>query len=160
MSKDTTKWIVFITGTFIGNNCWDDWKLYFENKGYYCISPAWPNKDGSPEELRNRHPDPAIAANRLNHLTEYFTEIVNELPEKPILIGHSLGGLIVELLLQQGIGMAGVVVHSFPSANFSRSYFPIIKALFPTMGFLSPTQKSYMISFRKWKCVCYCEYPF
>src|SRR4030095_9681345 len=117
MTKASTKWIVFITGAFIGNNCWDEWKLFFESRGYLCKAPAWPNKLASPEELRNRHPDSAIASNRLNGLTEYFAEIVNATPEKPILIGHSLGGLIVELLLQRGFGLAGIAVHSFPSSG-------------------------------------------
>lgn len=151
MINNSAKSVVFITGTFIGSNCWDEWKTYFEGKGYECLAPDWPHKDASPEELRHRHPDTAIASNRLDDLADYFAHIVNALPEKPIIIGHSLGGLIVQLLLQRGFGTAGVAIHSFPPAGVRASKFQLLKALWPTMGFFTSTQETYMISFKRWK---------
>ena len=146
-----SKSVVFITGTFIGNNCWDEWKLYFECKGYRCIAPAWPYKDAFPEELRNRHPDEAIASNRLDKLVNYFGNEVNGLSEQSIVIGHSLGGLIVQLLLKRGVGTAGVAIHSFPPPGVSTLKFSFLKAVWGALGFFTPTQKTYMISFKKWK---------
>ncbi len=93
--------IVFITGTFVSNNCWDEWKIYFENEGYKCIAPAWPYKDAAPEELRNRDGNDPIALNTITSLADHFAEIINKFPGKPILVGHSLGGLLVQLLLQR-----------------------------------------------------------
>ena len=151
MANNLTKSIVFITGAFIGNNCWDEWKVYFESKGYKCIAPAWPYKDASPEELRNRHPDFNIASNRLIDLTDYFAHVVNALPEKPIMIGHSLGGLIVQLLLQRGLGTAGVAIHSFSPEGLRGTKISFLKAIWEAMGFFTSTQKSYMIPFKKWK---------
>ena len=145
------KSIVFITGTFIGNNCWDEWKLFFESKGYRCAAPAWPYKDAFPEELRNRHPDHNMASNRITGLTDYFAAIINALPGKPILIGHSLGGLVVQLLLQRGLGSAGVAVHSFPPAGVKTFQFSFVKAVWEAMAFFTSAQKTYMVSFRKWK---------
>lgn len=145
------KSIVFITGTFIGNNCWDEWKPYFENKEYKCIAPAWPYKDASPEELRNRHPDHDIATNRLIGLTDHFGAIINALPEKPILIGHSLGGLIVQLLLQRGLGAAGIAVHSFPPAGITTFKFSFVKAVWEAMALFTSSHETYLVSFRKWK---------
>lgn len=142
---------MFITGTFIGNNCWDEWTSYFESKGYHCITPSWPHKDAGTEELRNRHPDAAIASNRLTGLTDYFAAIVKALPAKPILIGHSLGGLVVQLLLQRGLGTAGVAVHSFPPRGVCTSRVSFLKAVWSAISFASSVQLSYMISFRKWK---------
>lgn len=151
MANVFSKSVVFITGTFIGNNCWDEWKLYFESKGYRCIAPAWPYKDASPEELRNRHPDEAIASNRLDNLVDYFEAEVNGLPAQPVVIGHSLGGLIVQLLLQRGVGTAGVAIHSFPPPGVSTFQFSFLKAVWEAIGFFTPTQKTYMVSFKKWK---------
>src|ERR1700709_196246 len=151
MITGTTNSIVFISGTFIGNNCWNEWKLNFENRGYTCLSPAWPNKYDTPEILRNRHPDPAIAANRLNDLTDYYADIVHASPQKPFIVGHSLGGLIVQLLLQRGLGRAGVAIHSFPPVDVTVLDFSLLKALWSPMGFFSSSKKSYMISFQKWK---------
>ncbi|MEO9205734.1 MAG: alpha/beta fold hydrolase, partial [Gammaproteobacteria bacterium] len=101
MQTIQSKTIVFITGAFVGSNCWDEWRTYFENKGYKTITPRLPHKDASPEELRNRQPDAGIASIRLADLTSYFENIIENLPEKPILIGHSMGGLIIQILLQR-----------------------------------------------------------
>jgi len=142
--------VVFITGTFLGNNCWDQWKQYFEGNGYRCIAPAWPHKNASPEELRNRDADHAMSSNRLIGLTDYFATIVNT-TSRPIIIGHSLGGLIVQLLLQRGLGSAGVAIHSFPPAGVNTFQFSFIKAVWEAMAFFTSLQKTYMMSFRKWK---------
>ena len=134
----------------MGNNCWDEWKFYFESKGYKCIAPAWPHKNASPEELRNRHPDPAIASLRLESLMEYFEALINKLPERPIIIGHSLGGLIAQVLLQRGLGSAGVAIHSFPASGIGQSKFSFLRALWESVGLFTSTRKTYMMSFRKW----------
>jgi pimeloyl-ACP methyl ester carboxylesterase len=149
--KALSKSIVFITGTFIGTNCWDEWKTYFESKGYDCIVPAWPYKDAPPEELRNRHPDPAIASNRLAGLTDYFAEVINELPGIPVIIGHSIGGLVVQLLLQRGLGSAGVAIHSFPPAGINTFKFSFVKAVWEAMAFFTTARETYLVSFQKWK---------
>lgn len=151
MINTLPKSVVFITGAFVGNNCWDEWMVYFKNKGYKCIAPAWPYKDATPEELRNRHPDAGIALSRLDALTDYFTTIINALPDKPVLIGHSLGGLVVQLLLQRGLGSAGIAMHSFPPAGVSTFKFSFLKTVWEAMAFFTPTRKTYLISFRKWK---------
>jgi hypothetical protein len=83
MTGTVSKSVVFITGAFIGNNCWDEWRLYFESKGYTCIAPAWPYKDASPEELRNRAEEDAIALNTLNSVTDHFASIINGCPKSP-----------------------------------------------------------------------------
>src|SRR5882672_3115170 len=147
MGKTLPTSIVFITGAFLGNNCWDEWKLYFESKGYKCIAPAWPYKDAAPEELRNRHPDAAIASNRLVDLTDYFAAVINSLPDRPIIIGHSLGGLIVQLLLQRGLGAAGVAIHSFAPRGVRTLNFSFLKAWWESIGFFGSAKRTYLIPF-------------
>jgi len=146
-----SKTIVFITGAFVGNNCWDEWKKYFESKGYNTMAPAWPHKDASPEELRNRQPDAGIASNRLAALTDYYARIVDALTEKPILIGHSIGGLIVQLLLQRGLGDCGVAIHSVPPQGIITFKFSFLKAGWGALGFFTSTKKSFLMSFRQWQ---------
>jgi pimeloyl-ACP methyl ester carboxylesterase len=145
------KLVLFITGAFVGNNCWEEWFKYFERQGYQCIAPAWPNKDGSPEELRNRHPDEKVAANRLAVITDYFANLVEKLPEQPILIGHSIGGLIVQLLLQRGLGACGVAIHSVPPQGIITFKFSFLKAGWGALGFFTSTKKSFLMSFRQWQ---------
>jgi pimeloyl-ACP methyl ester carboxylesterase len=151
MTKPLPRSILFITGTFLSHNCWDEWKLYFESKGYKCLAPAWPYKNASTEDLRNWDSGSAIALNGLAALTDHFAAIVKNLPEKPIIIGHSLGGLIVQLLLQRGLGTAGVAIHSFPPRGLGAFRFSFLKTWWETMGFFTSTQKTYLMPFKKWK---------
>jgi pimeloyl-ACP methyl ester carboxylesterase len=142
--------ILFITGAFVSSNCWDEWKAYFEASGYTTMAPSWPYKNAPAEELRNRQPDAAIASNRLQDLTDYYAEIVRQLPEKPILIGHSIGGLIVQLLLQRGLGIAGVAIHSVPPKGIFTLKLSFLKAGWGALGFFTSTKQSYMMTFKQW----------
>ncbi len=151
MSHNSPKTILFITGAFVGNNCWDEWREYFESKGYNTIAPPWPHKDGSPETLRNRQPDAGIASTRLTALTDYYARIAQGFPEAPVLIGHSIGGLIVQLLLQRGIGVCGVAIHPVAPQGIITFKFSFLKAGWGALGFFTSTKKSYLMSFRNWQ---------
>jgi pimeloyl-ACP methyl ester carboxylesterase len=151
MNKNTQRTVLFITGAFVGNNCWDDWRAYFEEKGYKTLAPAWPHKDDTPECLRNSQPNAAIASNRLAALTDHFAAIANQLPEKPVLIGHSIGGLIVQLLLQRGSGTAGVAIHSVPPKGIMTFKLSFLRAGWQALGFFTSTRKSYLMSFKTWQ---------
>ena len=143
--------IVFMAGAFIGMNCWDGWKMYFESRGYRCLVVPWPYKDASPEELRNRNPEANIASVRLNGLVDRYTTLIDSLPEKPILIGHSLGGLLVQLLLERGLGCAGVAAHPFPALGGGRRRFSLLRGWWDAMGFFSSTRIAYLMPFKKWR---------
>ena len=151
MKNTETKTILFITGAFVHHSCWNDWKVYFEKKGYKTIAPPWPHKDVQPEALRNSHPNEEIASNRLSGLIEYYSKIVRQLPEKPILIGHSIGGLFVQLLLQRGLGLLGVAIHSVPPQGIFTLKFSFLKAGWGALGFFTSTYKSYLMTFKQWQ---------
>ncbi len=151
MKTSNTKTIVFLTGAFVNNNCWDEWKLYFENKGYKTIAPPWPHKDASSEVLRNRHPDAGIASIRLAALTEYFGNIIKQLPEKPILIGHSIGGLITQILLHRNVAAAGVAIHPVAPLGVFTFKFSFYKASWGPLGFFTSASKSFLMSFKQWQ---------
>jgi len=151
MASRLPKSIVFITGAFISSNCWDDWKPYFANEGYKCIAPPWPFKDAPAEELRNRPAKDPIASNTLGSLVDHFSSVITSLPEKPILIGHSLGGLIVQLLLQLDLGIAGVAIHSFPPQGVNRFWLSFLKILWEAMVLFSSAEETYLMPFSKWR---------
>lgn len=151
MRTNQTTTVLFITGAFVHHSCWDAWRTYFESKGYTTLAPPWPHKEGSAEMLRNSQPNADIAANRLAALTEHYAGIAKGLPEKPILVGHSIGGLIVQLLLQRGLGAAGVAIHSVPPQGIVTFKFSFLKAGWGPLGFFTAASKSFMMSFNQWK---------
>jgi pimeloyl-ACP methyl ester carboxylesterase len=129
----SSKSIVFVHGMFMTPLCWEQWVGYFQSQGFTCAAPAWPGRDRPVEALRAAHPDPALGRLTLADVVEHMAEFVRALPGKPVLIGHSMGGLVVQLLLQRGLGAAGVAVDSAPPAgvftaqpSFLRANWPMI----------------------------------
>lgn len=102
--------IIFIHGMFMNPKSWQKWRAYFTGKGYNCIVPAWPYHEGEPAELR-ANPAPQLGDLSLQEIVDEFTDIASGV-DSPILIGHSVGGLVVQLLINKGIGAAGVCIDS------------------------------------------------
>ncbi len=146
-----SKTVLFITGNFVSNSGWDQWKTYFEAQGYTTLAPAWPFKDAPAAELRRRHPDQGIASLRLNQVVDYFAGIISSLPEKPILIGHSMGGLITQILLNRGLAAAAIAIHSVPPQGVITTKFSFFKATWGPLGFFTSTKKSFLMSFEQWQ---------
>ena len=152
MKTINSKTVVFVTGAFVSHKGWDHWKEYFESKGYTTLAPAWPHKVGTVSELRDRQPNDVDLANvRFADVVNHYAEIIKQLPEKPILIGHSLGGLTVQKLLERDLAAAAIAIHSVPPQGvltFEPSFF---KSLWNPLGIFSSTSKTYLMSFKDWQ---------
>jgi pimeloyl-ACP methyl ester carboxylesterase len=143
-----TKNVVFITGAFVTNHCWDKWKDYFERHGYNTIAPPWPHKDASVEELRNRRPnDTDLATMEIKEVIDYYADIVKSFPEKPIVIGHSFGGLITQIIVNRDLAAAGIVIHSAPPQGLIPYEFSFLKAGWKAFGLFTDLEKTYLMSF-------------
>jgi pimeloyl-ACP methyl ester carboxylesterase len=152
MSTIKTKCIVFITGAFVCNTCWDDWRIYFESKGYSTIAPPWPYKNGTTAELRAKQSDDVnLAMLTLTQLVDYYTNIVKSHPEKPIVIGHSLGGLITQIICNRDLAAAAVAIHSVPPLGVFPYEFSFLKAGWRVLGFFTSLKKTYLMSFKTWQ---------
>lgn len=152
MIRTTSRSIVFISGCFLSHRCWDEWITYFEHEGYKCIAPAWPFKEASPEELRNRSASDLLALNSITSLTDYFSDIINDMSEKPILIGHSVGGLLAQVLLHRGLASSAVAIHSFPMFGINSFPLSFRKAVWEAMAVFSSAKKNYLMPFATWRC--------
>ena len=104
------KTIVLIHGMFMPPLCWENWLPRYQAKGYHVFAPAWPGRDKPVETLRNVHPDPQLAKLKLSDVVEHIAKFIQSLDEKPAIIGHSMGGLVVQLLLQRDLAVAGVAI--------------------------------------------------
>ena len=123
--------IVFVHGAWVTPACWTRLRGFFEAKKFHCLTPTWPFMDRPIAELRSA-PDPRLASQTIRDLTDHHERIIRLLPEPPILVGHSFGGLIVQLLLDRGLGRAGVAIDAgpprgvLPSPRAIRSALPVL----------------------------------
>jgi pimeloyl-ACP methyl ester carboxylesterase len=130
MNKSKT--IVFIHGLFMNPKSWENWIGYFEAKGYKCYAPAYPYHDGKPNDLRNDISN-ELTKLSISDVVKSYEEFIDTLPQKPILIGHSVGGFITQKLIELNKGVLGICIDSAPPNgiftfkwSFWRANLPVI----------------------------------
>lgn len=144
MSKSKT--IVLIHGNFVNNLTWTEWKHYYEQKGYTVYTPANPGHDGDPSELRaNVHPD--LTKTGFIDVVNAISKLIDTLPEKPLVIGHSMAGMATLKLVELGKAVAGVSIDGAPPKNIFPP-FQTLKTALPAFGFFS--FKKYFMGSREW----------
>ena len=102
--------IVLIHGLWMTPRSWEGWIERYQSRGYRVIAPAWPGMEAEVEAL-NADPTP-IAGLEIDTIVDHYERIIRELESPPIIIGHSFGGAFTQVLLDRGLGAAGVGVAS------------------------------------------------
>src|SRR3712207_309640 len=105
--------LVLIHGLWMTPRSWEHWVPYLEAKGYKVHVPTYPGFGVEVEALR-ADPSP-IAELTIKQVADHLADFVSSLPTPPMLIGHSFGGTLVQLLLARGHGVAGVAIDSAPT---------------------------------------------
>ncbi|MDS9468801.1 alpha/beta hydrolase [Paracoccus sp. MBLB3053] len=106
--------IMLIHGAWLNSLSWENFKARYQAAGHRVISPDWPHDERSPPELR-AYPRPELAYVNQRHIVDTYAARISKLAEAPILIGHSLGGVFVQHLLDRGLGAAGVAINPAPT---------------------------------------------
>jgi pimeloyl-ACP methyl ester carboxylesterase len=125
--------IVFIHGLFMNPESWVPWVKFYEAKGYKCYTPAYAFHEGSPSELRNKI-NPALGTLTFGQVIDSLSAFIDRLPEKPILIGHSMGGLAVQKLIEMNKGVAGICIDPAPPKGVFSFKWSFLKANLPTIN--------------------------
>lgn len=146
-----TKTVVFIHGMYMNSLCWEHWVSHFQTKGYRCLAPDWPGRDQPIEVLRKNHPDPQLGRLTLSKVVEHFTGIIQQLDGKPILIGHSMGGLCVQLLLQKDLAAAGIAIDSAPPMGVITLQWPFLKSNWPHITPFVPQSNPIGMTFERFQ---------
>jgi non-heme chloroperoxidase len=104
--------IVFIHGLWLLPSSWDRWAMLFEEAGYTAVSPGWPDDPDTVEEA-NAHPE-VFAHKSVGQVADSYAEVIGRLDKKPALIGHSFGGLLVQMVAGRGLAAATVAIDPAP----------------------------------------------
>jgi non-heme chloroperoxidase len=104
--------VLFIHGLWLHATSWGPWVDLFEEQGYAPQAPGWPGDANTVEETRKQAD--RIAGHGINDVVDHYAKIIAGLGEKPIVIGHSFGGLIAQRLLGQDLAAAGVGIDPAP----------------------------------------------
>jgi len=146
-----SKSIILIHGNFVNNLSWANWKNHYEQKGYTVYTPANPGHDGNPADLRNQV-HPALTKTGFVDVVDNIVKLINTLPEKPLVIGHSMAGMAAMKLLEMDKVAAAVSIDGAPPKNVFPP-FATLKSVLPAFGFFSG--KDYFMGSRDWYDKCF-----
>ncbi len=124
--------IVLIHGLWMTSLCWEHWVARYTAKGYNVIAKSWPGLDIDINELR-RNPVP-IASLGVTEVVDYYEKVIRGLDRPPIIMGHSFGGLMTQILLDRGLGTAGVAIATAPVKGIILLPFSTLKVSFPALS--------------------------
>jgi pimeloyl-ACP methyl ester carboxylesterase len=142
--------LLLIHGAWLSARSWENFADYFAKRGFAVSVPEWPRKHGDVEELRESADE--LAGLGLDEIVSHYETLIRELDRPPVLVGHSYGGLIVELLLDRGLGRAGVAISPAPPKGILKLPLSTLKAASPALAHpskrrgvvtLTPEQFSY-----------------
>jgi non-heme chloroperoxidase len=100
--------VVFIHGLWLLPSSWDRWAKVFEGAGYVALTPDWPDDPATVEEAR-ANPD-ALARKTLKEVADHTTQVISALDKKPVVMGHSTGGLLAEMIAGRGLSTVTVAI--------------------------------------------------
>src|SRR3954469_1338574 len=103
---------VFIRGLWLLPSSWDNWAQRFEEAGYAAVTPSWPDDPETVDEAR-AHPE-VLAGKTLGQVADHVAEVIRALTKKPVVMGHSTGGLIAQIIADRGLSAATVAIDPGP----------------------------------------------
>jgi non-heme chloroperoxidase len=124
--------VVFVHGLWLLSSSWDRWRTMFEAAGYATIAPEWPDDPDTVAEAK-AHPE-TFAGKSVGQVADRIQSVVAGLEKKPALVGHSFGGLLVQILAGRGLAGATVAIDPAPFRGVLPLPISSLRAARPVLG--------------------------
>jgi non-heme chloroperoxidase len=124
--------VVFIHGLWLLPSSWDRWAAHFEQDDFVALTPGWPDDPLTVEEA-NAHPE-VFAGKSVGDVAAHYESIITQLNHTPVIIGHSFGGLIAQILAGRGLAAATVAVDPAPFRGVLPLPISALRAARPAVG--------------------------
>ena len=141
--------VVFVHGLWLLPNSWERWATFFEDAGYVAVAPGWPDDPETVEDA-NHHPE-TFANKTVGQIAGYEEQIVRRLRRKPALIGHSFGGLIVQILAGRGVAAVTVSISPAPFRRVLSLPLSSIKSSWPVLGNPANRHRAVPLTFEEFR---------
>jgi non-heme chloroperoxidase len=124
--------VVFVHGLWLLPSSWDRWATLFEETGYAVLTPGWP--DDPPTVAEAKAKPERFARKTVGQVAEHYTAIIRGLDRKPCIVGHSFGGLLVQILAGRGLARATVAIDPAPFRGVLPLPLSALRAAWPVLG--------------------------
>jgi non-heme chloroperoxidase len=124
--------VIFIHGLWLLPSSWDNWAKLFEDAGYTALTPGWPDDPETVGEAQ-QHPE-AFARKTVGQVADHFEDVTRKLDGTPVVIGHSFGGLLAQILAGRGVAKATVAIDPAPFRGVLPLPISALKAASPALA--------------------------
>lgn len=141
--------VVFVHGLWLLHSSWDAWRERFEAEGYATVAVDWP---GDQESFAAAHANAnSLAGTSVADVADHVAAVVAGLDRAPILVGHSFGGLLVQMVAGRGVAAATVSIDPAPSRGVLPLPFSALKAAFPVLGNPANRRRTVTLTFEEFR---------
>jgi len=141
--------VVFVHGLWLLPSSWDRWAGVFEEAGYAALTPGWPDDPRTVEEA-NAHPE-VFANKTVGQVADHFESIIRQLKAKPIIVGHSFGGLLVQILAGRGLATATIAIDPAPFRGVLPLPISALRSAWPVLGNPANRGKAIALTFEQFR---------
>ena len=141
--------VVFIHGLWLLPSSWDRWADLFETAGYSAVKPGWPD---DPETVADAKVHPEVFAGKgVGQVADYISGIVKRLHKKPVVVGHSFGGLLAQIVAGRALSAATVAIDPAPFRGVLPLPFSALKSASPVLSNPANRNKAVPLTYEQFR---------
>ena len=141
--------VVFVHGLWLLPSSWDRWAGVFEQAGYSALTPGWPDDPRTVAEA-NAHPE-VFANKTVGQVADHFEAIIRQLERKPIIVGHSFGGLLVQILAGRSLAAASVAIDPAPFRGVLPLPLSALRSAWPVLANPANRHRAVSLTFEQFR---------
>ncbi|MFG2648051.1 alpha/beta hydrolase [Streptomyces sp. NPDC048436] len=141
--------VVFVHGLWMLPSSWDSWTAHFEAAGYAPVALSWPDDPETVAEARER-PD-VLAGKTVGRIADHLAGLIDGLDRKPAVVGHSVGGLLTQILAGRGLCAASVAIDPVPFRGILALPVSTLRTLRPVISNPANRTRALSLTFEQWR---------
>lgn len=115
--------LFLIGGMWAGRDSFKNFKSYFSKKGFNCVCPVFRYHDIDPDEK----PNPDLGNTSILDYVDDLEIEYNKIDDSIYVLGHSMGGLLAQLLACRVKPKGVILLSSAPPLGINALTIPVIK---------------------------------
>jgi pimeloyl-ACP methyl ester carboxylesterase len=140
---------VFIHGLWLLAGSWQPWEELFEQSGFAPVAVDWPDDPESVEQAR-ANPD-VFAGKTVGQVAGHVSEVIGALGAKPVVVGHSFGGLLAQISAGRGESAAAVAIDPAPFRGVLALPISTLRSAMPVLGNPANRKRAISLTFSQFR---------
>jgi non-heme chloroperoxidase len=141
--------VMFIHGLWLLPASWQRWAELFEQEGYAALTPSWPDDPETVEQAR-ANPD-VFAGKTVGQVADHVAEVIDRLTAKPVVIGHSFGGLLAQITAGRGLSAATVAIDPAPFRGVLPLPISALRSAMPVLSNPANRKRAVTLTFEQFR---------